>query len=625
MKTLPREKIGVYQGDPLWMLVLSQLKTSALALAPLIRELSPAVPGTLESHLAQQQYETFLSQIEDSYDLTQLVCLSSPRLRRTSLVQVAEDVGQNYARRFASPSSEQALILVDESLPPVNTQTAIVMRVLDCLLRAASRLGGNDSSYVVVKRSAMQPLDERLLGVTVECIDFNFGVSADRLQENLNRFKAQSYAHCINDLGLEVCAALHLAYQLGAAVEVLRGEAGESILAISFEFERADGDIPVGVIQVSPSEKIFICSESVLMIKRMKRLAQFHQVGITPISSIGELPLGAPLVLDVSCEVSSHWLDRKLSILPRDTVFLVSGSKNEVSEFLVQQGYSRLVPLPIVSSRLLRTISERHQPLERQVGRELEMQRLRVLVVDDAETSRIIIRDHLESRGHLVAEACDGSEFIELVHKGEQFDLVFCDLAMSHLDGLAAVRSLRDYEAITGTYLPVVMMTAYAAVEESSEFQERGVNYQLRKPISGNDVDFVIGKLFPKSRAELGSANYVEGKTSCLIAVDDLRSRCAGKTGTMIRVLESFLNACPTFRSKLECREIREDKVLLEKALHTIKGLFYEIAFREGSEAIAGMEARLKAQSTLGDQEILDVQNWLDCARNAAESVKAKL
>jgi len=110
-----------------------------------------------------------------------------------------------------------------------------------------------------------------------------------------------------------------------------------------------------------------------------------------------------------------------------------------------------------------------------------------ILIVDDAKN----IRDHLASYvarlGHRVRSAADGTEALTLVDT-QPFDLVFSDVRMAGLDGLALLQAIRTRRPDT----VVVLMTAYGTVPQAVEAMKSGAYDYLLKPFTLEQVGLVI-------------------------------------------------------------------------------------------------------------------------------------
>jgi CheY-like chemotaxis protein len=104
---------------------------------------------------------------------------------------------------------------------------------------------------------------------------------------------------------------------------------------------------------------------------------------------------------------------------------------------------------------------------------------LRVLVAEDNEVNRILIRKILEKSGCTVALAVNGVEAVEMIRE-HTFDAVLMDVQMPELDGLAATRIIR---AAGMTGLPIIALTAHAFQHDVQECLAAGMNAYLSKPV----------------------------------------------------------------------------------------------------------------------------------------------
>ena len=99
-----------------------------------------------------------------------------------------------------------------------------------------------------------------------------------------------------------------------------------------------------------------------------------------------------------------------------------------------------------------------------------------VLVIEDEELLRALIRDLLVDSGHTVCEATNGDEALKLVAVNK-FDLVISDIEMPVKNGIEFLKEFRRLNHST----PVVMMSGgFAATEE--ELFDLGANLFIRKP-----------------------------------------------------------------------------------------------------------------------------------------------
>ena len=129
----------------------------------------------------------------------------------------------------------------------------------------------------------------------------------------------------------------------------------------------------------------------------------------------------------------------------------------------------------------LTVAQEPAQPLPHQDLRPLFLEDRKVLVVDDHPINRELIRLLLKDYGFEVYEACDGGQALEMCEK-THFDLVFMDIQMPVLDGIAATRQLRERGG-TGCPGAIVALSAATQTKLFDDTRGQGFDHVLCKPI----------------------------------------------------------------------------------------------------------------------------------------------
>ena len=107
---------------------------------------------------------------------------------------------------------------------------------------------------------------------------------------------------------------------------------------------------------------------------------------------------------------------------------------------------------------------------------------MKVLVVDDEELIRKVIREYLENDHYLVLEASNGKEAFELV-KIQTIDLIILDIMMPKMDGYSTLKEIRK---IKNT--PVIMLSARAEEYDKLLGFEFGVDDYVTKPFSPKEL-----------------------------------------------------------------------------------------------------------------------------------------
>ena len=111
---------------------------------------------------------------------------------------------------------------------------------------------------------------------------------------------------------------------------------------------------------------------------------------------------------------------------------------------------------------------------------------LTVLVVEDFEDNRFMMRRLLEMSGYRVLEAVNGKQAVEAAIS-EHPDLILMDLSLPMLDGLAATRRIREAEGLDR--VPIVAVSAHDSADFHTEALAAGCNEYVTKPI---DFDHLV-------------------------------------------------------------------------------------------------------------------------------------
>jgi CheY-like chemotaxis protein len=115
-----------------------------------------------------------------------------------------------------------------------------------------------------------------------------------------------------------------------------------------------------------------------------------------------------------------------------------------------------------------------------------------VLLVEDTEDNRFMMRRLLEMTGYRVVEAMNGEEAVRLAQK-ESPNLILMDLSLPVIDGLAATRLIRKFPELKST--PIIAVSAHDTSDFQSEAIEAGCNTYVTKPIDFAALEDLIANL----------------------------------------------------------------------------------------------------------------------------------
>ena len=121
--------------------------------------------------------------------------------------------------------------------------------------------------------------------------------------------------------------------------------------------------------------------------------------------------------------------------------------------------------------------------VKNQAGTSKDISGLSVLVVDDSEKNRNLIKFYLAKSNVSLQEAENGLEAFEK-YKTENFDIILMDMQMPIMDGYMATKEIRDYENKNNIIkTPILALTAFALKGEKEKSLNAGCDEHLSKPI----------------------------------------------------------------------------------------------------------------------------------------------
>ncbi len=118
----------------------------------------------------------------------------------------------------------------------------------------------------------------------------------------------------------------------------------------------------------------------------------------------------------------------------------------------------------------------------------------RILVVEDTEDNRKIIRDLLSSVGYELIEAVDGVEGVALA-QSERPDLILMDIQLPVIDGYEATRRIRAIPELAA--VPIIAVTSYALSGDEAKTRAAGCDGYVAKPFSPRQLLAKIREFLP--------------------------------------------------------------------------------------------------------------------------------
>ncbi len=191
----------------------------------------------------------------------------------------------------------------------------------------------------------------------------------------------------------------------------------------------------------------------------------------------------------------------------------------------------------------------------------------RVLVVDDDELSREVMRELLRSLGGRVDLAADGNEALTAVRR-QPYDLVLMDLRMPVLDGHAATVKIRRDERFRD--LPIVAYSGCAEETERRDCLASGMSDYLAKPIDITRLRKILTRWLPSPSAHADSTPMLSPEDELRAGLERLVTSMSSEAAA--RLLQKAHDFLPRdFEALWESLE-RGDQAAVTTAAHRLRG-----------------------------------------------------
>ena len=140
-------------------------------------------------------------------------------------------------------------------------------------------------------------------------------------------------------------------------------------------------------------------------------------------------------------------------------------------------------------------VSEKQTELKDTVSwehKEVQLKNLKILIVEDDETSYSLLTRTLQKISYEVLHAITGVEAVEACRNNPDLDLVLMDIRMPKMDGYEATRQIRQFNKD----VIIIAQTAYGFSDDRKKAIEAGCNDYISKPIKKDELLALIHKVF---------------------------------------------------------------------------------------------------------------------------------
>lgn len=580
--------------------ISDDVRTPVLRIMEGIRELSQLSKREAErSILADLRLAAFkiLGTINDALEIGKPSIDDRSELRSVDFSQIASDISEIYSANFGGEERVSLCVLVDHRLPKsVLADPKSIMHLIGNLIENAIRFSKGGEATVAIRCVNTEAKRGEKSKVIISCSDTGAGISKDRLERIHAELSPHHESVNFREVGLGLRAVQNIALQYKGSFRLTSNEGEGTKAAAELEFEVEE---PRRVLREIPKTFGFATtSKEVFMI--VGKVGFFHGIRPVPVSDPAS-DQNQELIFVDGYDLCLERFGPVRAFKSKDRcVVLLRIDQFKIREKLIESGFKRFITFPMSSTSLLQCLAGEDQIMLVQPRKEEATSgvKLKILVVDDVATTRLRICDYIKSLGHTISEASDGIELVERVNGGESFDLIITDLTMNHLDGIPAVKQIRESEkSFKRKRVPIIAMTAYSSSDDTKSLVEHGFDAVLKKPIYLDELSYLIQTVISSPGGERVAS----------IDIDDLNRRSSGKSDLMKRVLESFIAHSEQALNELHAIARSSNDTDATRPLHALKGLLLEVGAKEHAETVSVIEKRVKTEGALSETNLSKV------------------
>ncbi len=292
-------------------------------------------------------------------------------------------------------------------------------------------------------------------------------------------------------------------------------------------------------------------------------------------------------------------------------LMLTSGGQPGEANRCRQAGIAAYLLKPVLKADLLaailaalsqrRTRRDENQTLVTRHTLRESVCKLRILVAEDNAVNQAVITRVLQKMGHTAVLAHNGKEALALA-SAEKFDVVFMDVQMPEMDGLAATGAIRESEKNSGRHLPIFAMTAHAMKGDRERCLDAGMDGYIAKPVRFSDIEQTLTGL--PSTAEMPARPVIEaGSWNKAEAL----GRIGGDEDLLQELCHIFLEESPKLIQKLRQAMADGDCDGVMRAAHSLKGESSYLGAGGTSQAARQLEEMGRSKDLSRASESFDV------------------
>lgn len=251
---------------------------------------------------------------------------------------------------------------------------------------------------------------------------------------------------------------------------------------------------------------------------------------------------------------------------------------------------------------------------------ELPVAESRILVVEDNILMQSMVREMLEQQNCIADLAGDGRQGLEMA-KLTDYSVILMDCVMPVMDGIEAVKKIRDFEKTTGRHTPIVAITANEQEGDREYCLNAGMDDYIKKPFQRNQIIQAVVKWSGSKLSDESVDNDIPQKQQLASAViqdvisieelDKIRQmQRPGRENLLLKVVELYKENAPVLLEQIQSCYAENDVAGLKRASHTLKSSSAQLGARMFSLQCKAIELKATSNDLTGVD--MDIRSLLE-------------